>query len=69
MMQTVMRIRKALSLLAGMSWLLFSPQGAQAMFYQPTRVPGMGDQWLYYHEGVHYLYHLYELPAGKLYGV
>ena len=38
------------------------------MFYQPAHV-GMGDQWLYYHDGVHYLYHLYEQPAGQLYGV
>ena len=44
-------------------------RSAEAMIYQPTLVPGMGDQWLYYHEGVHYLYHLYELPAGKLHGV
>ena len=65
----VMPIRKTLSLLAGMGWFLLSPQGAQAMSYQPTLVPGMGDQWLYYHEGIHYLYHLYEQPAGKLYGV
>ena len=42
---------------------------ADAMVYQPTLVPGMGDQWLYYHEGIHYLYHLYEQPAGSLYGV
>ena len=68
-MQIVMPIRKTLSLLAVMGWLLLSPQGARALLYQPTLVPGMGDQWLYYHEGVHYLYHLYEQPAGKLYGV
>jgi len=41
---------------------------AEAMVYQPAKV-GMGDQWLYYREGVHYLYHLYEQPAGQLYGV
>ncbi|MCX6924435.1 MAG: hypothetical protein NT154_14655 [Verrucomicrobia bacterium] len=41
----------------------------KAMIYQPTKVPGMGDQWLYYHDGVHYLCHLYEQPAGQLYGV
>jgi len=39
------------------------------MFYKPTLVPAMGDQWLYYHGGVHYLYHLYEQPAGQLHGV
>lgn len=45
-----------------------TPQ-VEAMLYRPARVPGMGDQWLYYHDGVHYLYHLYEQPAGQLYGV
>ena len=49
--------------------LLSAQPSAEAMVYQPTLVPGMGDQWLYYHEGVHYLYHLYEQPAGKLHGV
>ena len=65
MMQSVMPMRKGLNLLSVMVWLLCSPQGVQAMLYQPTRVPGMGDQWLYYHDGVHYLYHLYEQPPAR----
>ncbi|MEI6782856.1 MAG: hypothetical protein WCQ21_18265 [Verrucomicrobiota bacterium] len=69
MMQSVMPMRKGLNLLSVMVWLLCSPQGVQAMLYQPTRVPGMGDQWLYYHDGVHYLYHLYEQPPCPSYGV
>ena len=55
-------------LVATLGFLLGQPS-VEAMFYTPTRVPGMGDQWLYYHEGVHYLFHLYEQPAGQLYGV
>ena len=64
-----MIIRRTLFLMLAVGWLKMGLQPAQAMLYQPTRVPGMGDQWLYYHEGVHYLYHLYEQPAGQLYGV
>ena len=52
-----------------MGWFQFGLQPVEAMFYKPTFVPGMGDQWLYHHGGVHYLYHLYEQPAGQLYGV
>jgi hypothetical protein len=54
--------------IAIVGFLLGQPSAA-AMVYKPTQVPGMGDQWLYFHEGVHYLYHLYEQPAGKLHGV
>lgn len=52
-----------------MAGVLSGQPSAEAMVYQPILVPGMGDQWLYYHEGVHHLYHLYEQPAGSLYGV
>ncbi|NQT14523.1 MAG: hypothetical protein HQ582_17335 [Planctomycetes bacterium] len=62
---------KTLSLLVAIVCTLYgsNPKLAEAMVYRPVKVPGMGDQWLYYHQGVHYLYHLYELPAGKLHGV
>ena len=60
---------KTRALFIALAGFLSGQPSADAMFYQPTLVPGMGDQWLYYHEGVHYLYHLYEQPAGKLYGV
>jgi len=39
------------------------------MLYTPAKVAAMGDQWLYHRQGVHYLYHLYEKPPGKLHGV
>ena len=29
------------------------------MFYRPTQVAKMWDTWLYYHEGVNYLYYLH----------
>lgn len=30
------------------------------MFYQPKKVSEMWDTWLYYHEGIHYLYYLHK---------
>lgn len=42
--------------------------GVQAQIYTPEGAEAMGDQWLVYHRGTHYLYHLYE-KNGKLHGV
>ena len=34
------------------------------MYYQPKKVREMWDTWLYYHEGVHYLYYLHKSTGG-----
>ena len=39
------------------------------MFYRPTKVARMWDTWLYYHEGVHYLYYLHETTGARFDGM
>lgn len=53
----------------GLIALLAGLTPSHGMVYQPTGAAGMGDQWLFYLRGTHYLYHLYEQPAGHLHGV
>ena len=44
------------------------PAAPQAMFFQGRRLGGQWDTWLYYHEGVYYLYILAG-PGGKWNGI
>ena len=39
------------------------------MFYRPTKVAKMWDTWLYYHDGVHYLYYLHETTGARFDGM
>jgi hypothetical protein len=39
------------------------------MFYRPTQVAKMWDTWLYYHQGVHYLYYLHETTGARFDGM
>ena len=62
-------LKRTLTLFVALIAVLFGQPLGKAMVYRPALVPGMGDQWLYYHDGTHYLDHRYEQPAGKLHGV
>ena len=35
------------------------------MYYQPKKVREMWDTWLYYHEGIHYLYYLHKSTGDR----
>jgi hypothetical protein len=35
------------------------------MIYRPKKVAEMWDTWLYYHEGIHYLYYLHKSDGDK----
>ena len=39
------------------------------MFYRPKKVTRMWDTWMYYHEGVHYAYHLHYRTGVRFDGV
>ena len=39
------------------------------MFFRPTQVSKMWDTWLYYHEGVHYLYYLHMTTGARFDGI
>ncbi len=39
------------------------------MLYKPTKVAKMWDTWLYYHDGVHYLYYLHETTGARFDGI
>ena len=34
------------------------------MIFKPEKVDQLWDTWLYYHEGIHYLYYLHKSTAG-----
>lgn len=57
-------MKRRLALWAGVvALVVFLSASAMGMFYRPAKVAKIWDTWLFYHEGVHYLYALHNSTA------